>query len=142
MKSIKLKNNTFIDSSGIVHNREQLDQILENILGKVLWTNTSPNNDFSSQQITLNNSDYDVIEWFYRTDSAANLVFSVKTMKGYGTQFDFNSSVSSSRWTRRISRVSDTKYSASDCTNISNNTTVNSQCVPLLVIGYKTEYKK
>ena len=34
-KSIKLKNNTYIDSSGVSHNRENLNLLLDNIINKL-----------------------------------------------------------------------------------------------------------
>ena len=43
-KSIKLKNETYIDSTGIVDNETKLNQVLENLRGKLLYSGSSTTN--------------------------------------------------------------------------------------------------
>lgn len=125
-------------------NKDILDLINENnaainnIKGKILWTNSNPTNDFASQNILLSSSDYDVLEVFYRSDISGGVGFSAKCLKGYGTQCVFNSNISTNMWVRRITRNSDTSFSATNCVKVNDNSTSNSQCVPLYIVGYKT----
>ena len=43
-KSIKLKNETYIDSTGIVENETKLNRVLENLRGKLLYSGSSTTN--------------------------------------------------------------------------------------------------
>ena len=43
-KSIKLKNETYIDSTGIVENETKLNQVLQNLRGKLLYSGSSTTN--------------------------------------------------------------------------------------------------
>lgn len=43
-KSIKLKNETYIDSTGIVENETKLNQVLQNLRGKLLYSGGSTTN--------------------------------------------------------------------------------------------------
>jgi hypothetical protein len=116
------------------------ETLINNITGSILWTNQNPTADFSGQTITLSSSDYDVLEFIWRTDSVGNLSFSEKVMKGKGTQFDFfSTAIVGRRWSRRILYVSDTSYSFNDCYKLDSSATMeNDNCVPLYVVGYKT----
>ena len=64
-KSIKLKNETYIDTSSIVYNKIPLNEVL----GKVLYEN----NNGSTETITLNDSvsNYKFIEIFYKSNDNA-----------------------------------------------------------------------
>lgn len=71
-KSIKLKNNTYIDSTGITHNRELLSNILNTLITElnklkpvVLYSNDSGTNDTISLTDSIGN--YQYIEVFYKT---------------------------------------------------------------------------
>lgn len=114
------------------------NKLLKNVTGFILWENPNPTSDFSTQNITLSSSDYDVLELFYRSDSTGGTSFSTKCLKGYGFQCEFNSTSSTNRWVRRIDRDSDTSYNVRNCIKVNDNTTANAQCVPLYVVGYKT----
>ena len=114
-------------------------QVIES--AKILWTNPNPNADFANQEITLSSDDYDVLEWYYRSDVSGNLCFAQKSIKGYGTQLLFSSlSSGSKQWVRRIPRTSDTKFQVYDGRQLDGGTgtNANGQCVPLYVVGYKT----
>lgn len=116
--------------------------LLSNITGTILWTNSSPTSDFSPQNITLSSDDYDVLEFFYGYDTSGVRVVSERTIKGNGVQFDAYSIVVPTRaWRRRAEFVSNTSYSIGNCTRMEYNQTSyneNGYCVPLYVIGYKT----
>ena len=64
-KRFKYKDNNYLDSSGIVHNKVLLNEVL----GKVLYEN----NNGSNETITLNDSasNYKFIEIFYQSNDAA-----------------------------------------------------------------------
>lgn len=115
-------------------------ETIKRVNGTILWQNSNPTADFAAQTITLNSSDYDVLEFIWRTDSAGNLAFSEKIMKGKGTQFDFfSTAIVGRRWCRRILYVSDTSYSFNDCYKLDSSSAMeNGNCVPLYIIGYKT----
>lgn len=104
----------------------------------LLWQNTEPNDAFVSQTITLSSSDYDYIEIYFRNDPNNTACFSQRALKGYGTYLFFESFATSSKWVRKFDRTSDTQFSVSNCVFIGDSSTANSQCVPLYVVGYKT----
>ena len=110
--------------------------------GKLLWTNPNPNVPFLPQEITLSSGDYDMLEFFYRSDMTGKRMASVKCLKGYSVQFDlFSMGIATRRWGRRLEFVSDTQYSVGDaivCEQGQSTQVLNEQCVPLYVIGYKT----
>lgn len=116
--------------------------LLSNITGTILWTNPSPTADFSAQTITFSSDDYDVLEFFWRSDVPGNRVYSTKTLKSYSVQNDIYSTVVPTRaWRRRADYVSDTSYSVGNCSRMEYNQTSyndNGYCVPIYVIGYKT----
>ena len=109
---------------------------------KLLWTNPNPTSDFADQDITLSSSDYDVLEFYYRSDTFGNRGQSVRVLKGYGIEFDmFSTSVATRTWRRRGIYVSDTKYHFESCIQLeqgASTATHNEYCVPLYVVGYKT----
>lgn len=80
-KSIKLSNDTYLDSSSIVYNEEELDNILSDILSKIIknsgtWSDRSHyirfNNGmgvcFGSQEITMTTSEDNKINGIYYSD--------------------------------------------------------------------------
>lgn len=113
---------------------------ISNITGTILWQNSNPTADFAAQTITLNSSDYDMLEIFYRSNAVGGTYFggNRKILKGYGTQLDWNSISSTNRWSRRMTLVSDTAFSVGDSHLVNTGDLTNDQCVPLYIIGYKT----
>lgn len=84
-QSIKLKNETYIDSTGVVHNR----QLLSNILNPtILYENASGSNG----NITLKDSidNYAYIEIFFHADSD-NAQNSVKVLSPYNRNIALSS---------------------------------------------------
>lgn len=79
-KSIKLNSNTYIDSSSVSHNRQKLSDVLNKVLGVVLYENY----DGSNGTITLNDSvsNYKFIEIFYKSNDSAYSSVRVDTPNG------------------------------------------------------------
>ena len=75
-KSFKYKDNNYLDSSGIVHNKVLLNEVL----GVVLYEN----NNGSNETITLNDSvsNYKFIEIFYKSNDNAYSSVRVDTPNG------------------------------------------------------------
>jgi hypothetical protein len=57
-KGIKFKDNNYLDSSGVVHKRKLLSDILNELTGTVLWQNSNDGNDFAAQFINVNTTGY------------------------------------------------------------------------------------
>lgn len=122
-------------------NRSEYETI-KRLNGEILWTNPNPNDPFLPQEITLSSGDYDVLEWFYRSDVYGNRTTSSRCLKGSSVQFDlFSLGNATRRWGRRADYVSNTQYNVSNTSVFEqgqSTQTTNEQCVPLYVIGYKT----
>lgn len=75
-KSFKYKDNNYLDSTGIVHNKVLLNEVL----GKVLYENYNGSNE----TITLNDSvsNYKFIEIFYKSNDSAYSSVRVDTPNG------------------------------------------------------------
>lgn len=75
-KRFKYKDNNYLDSTGIVHNKALLNEVL----GKVLYEN----NNGSNETITLNDSasNYKFIEIFYKSNDSAYSSVRVDTPNG------------------------------------------------------------
>ena len=75
-KRFKYKDNNYLDSTGIVHNKVLLNEVL----GKVLYEN----NNGSNETITLNDSasNYKFIEIFYKSNDNAYSSVRVDTPNG------------------------------------------------------------
>lgn len=105
--------------------------------GTVLWTNPNPNSNFSSQNITLNSSDYDVLEVYSKQTTTNSRLSNTKIIKGYDgimvTTFDTGVS-----GRRTATRISDTSYTIGNLQSTSEYVGNNSFIIPLYIIGYKT----
>lgn len=115
---------------------------------KLLWTNPNPNEQFSSQSITLSSDDYDVLEIYYYdwvdAGSYKDLLCQ-KTIKGHSTKLQVQLSHNSNSYAgnRRIRYINDTTLQVDDCYRIIDNSAFNNAKanywnVPLYVVGYKT----
>lgn len=113
--------------------------------GKILWTNPNPTSSFEAQNITLSSSNYDILEFYFKSLDANSNILSVRTVKGKsanlqsllldGTKIDIV--------LRTATYVNDTQYSISagnivQVPSTSNVFNTNTQCIPIYVIGYKT----
>ena len=99
--------------------------------GVLLWTNSSPTSSISSNtNITLNDSNYDMLEIVYLLYSNNTYYNSVKIRKGGNARLF---SMSGTTFTyRNVTRNSDTSYTINtDSASAGNN-------IPVYIIGYKT----
>ena len=105
-------------------------------VGKILWTNSSPTSDFSSQTITLSSGDYDFLEIFFCSNvQSNNKTFEIrKTIKNYDVTL---STVVQNVNTYRIVRFTDATHLAVE-SGYAGTDVQDRRCVPLYVIGYKT----
>ena len=101
---------------------------INNIKGKVLWTNPNPLNDFGNETINFNSSDFDVYEVFYYISIENLQMLSCKSLKGHGTRLMIPST---NMEMRRMNAISDTSYSFETPSSVRFG-------VPIKVIGYKT----
>ena len=137
-----MKKINFVNNSEPYLSAENLNQMQSNIeeaiKGEILWTNPNPTSDFGSQDITLNSSNYDVYELYYKNSKSETRLISTKSIKGYGfVCFGLNGAQQGNTYIRDISYVNDTKLNIGRCANpgVSH---VNDYCVPIYIIGYKT----
>lgn len=130
------------------NNLNEMQNILNNNVvegfenkGKIAWTNSNQAQAISSaKRITLNTSDYDMYEIFYRysTNSADLGVKSTgKVLKGKNTriQFTYYNGTSVGIRDRDFLYINDTTYEIG--APIGSDTSATS-CIPLYVVVYKT----
>lgn len=121
-----------------------------NITGTLLWTNPNPTSNFTSGNITLSSSNYDILEFVFRYSANSDArYFFVKTIKGHGAEvsclINYNEGTSQPTefpW-RKVDYTDDVTYTVSQCfTRVTNEvavpSTANNRLIPLYVIGYKT----
>lgn len=132
------------NASAIATLNTKYDTLEENVLGldgTILWENQNPTADFAEQDITLSSDDYDILEFFFRSDVNGNRADSIRVLKGYGIEFDMYSSTLATRtWKRRATFTNNTKYHFENCGQLEQGQATsihNEYCVPLYVIGYK-----
>lgn len=121
-----------------------LNSIINNLKGKVLWTNHSPASSFASQNITLNSSDYDMYEIIYLNYKGEDYYMtSGRTPKGHGKRIMMNIGSSTDgpyAFKRDITYNNPTSLSITLCSVWYGSKEVSSDTdlIPLYVIGYKT----
>lgn len=98
----------------------------------VLWENPSPTASFSAQNISLNSSDYDVLDWYYYANNASKCI-SVSSLKGMSTMLHL--SAGNDVYSRSVEYNSATSFTVNAGYNV--NTANNNVCVPIKVIGRK-----
>lgn len=121
--------------------------VTHGLKGTILWTNPNPSSAFGPQNITLSSSDYDFLEIYYYDWIDTKRMMSQKVIKGknilINAIFYANTNVFMSN--RPFTYNSDTSYSVGKCVALYGSSTflvdqaINYVCVPLYVIGYKTE---
>lgn len=113
MRAIKFKDNNFLDSSGIVHNKKKLSDKLNNLVkntktssdndtyscnylndtinGTLLWQNNNITDGFQAQTLNINLSLYNMIEIiYYRYPSATNPLWRNFYKVGETTLLDYS----------------------------------------------------
>lgn len=113
-----------------------------------LWTNNSPTSSFSEQVVTINNLEtYDYLKFTYRTstsNSTSNsLIISMEdfiALKASGHEtinfFNLSCFISSVSYNRAIHNYDNGQVHFNYCVG-SNSTTVNTNVIPLEIIGIK-----
>lgn len=109
---------------------------INNITGTILWENPNPTADFSSQEITLTSSDYDILEIFFCSNTQSpNKTFEFrKTIKNYNITLSVI--VNNVNTYRVVTFLSDNRLSVGN--GYSGTDMQDRRCVPLYIIGYKT----
>lgn len=143
---IKKVSNTSILTGNVVDNLDGNSTInapsiraVNEIKGKILWTNTNPQAISENTNITLNSDDYDMYEVLYTysgTLTNLNMQTTGKIKKGYGTrlQFVYVSNGVQCR-DREIIYNSDTSFTIGP--NIGTDS-ITTAMIPRYIIGYKT----
>lgn len=112
---------------------------VNNLTGKILWTNPDPTQAISQEtNISLSSNDYDILEVIYiQSTSNTDLMYSTKFLKGGSTRMRISSTDGSNMY-RGITYLTDTSYRID--LPYSDNTTiaVSTISIPLYIIGYKT----
>lgn len=150
MNEIKnVVNNNATELENTNNNVSNTQTLINNVKGKILWTNPSPSLSFSSQNITLNSSDYDIIEIFYRsTPSFSNYRGSIRVLKGGSGEITlsdtgtFSGVLQNCIILRTFAYTNDTTYDISRAQyryGTSGSYQVDDILVPLYVVGYKLE---
>ena len=83
-----------------------------------LWENSTPNNSFNAQTITLSSDDYDYLVIFFKLHNGDNSLMSTMSLKGFGftlngggnAHVSGSSSYVGSTYIRKCTRDSDTTY--------------------------------
>lgn len=140
-----LANLNTTDKTSVVN---AINKVITNSEPVTLWTNPSPNNNFSATQVKLSSEDYDFLEIYYYdwgVDSVAlKDVKCAKVMKGYNTVLEAIISYNSKSFigTRRIRYTNDTSLQVDNCYSLIDETTFstiisNAWCIPIKILGYK-----
>lgn len=115
-------------------NKDILDLINENkneinnLKGKILWTNPNPTSGFNNLTIQFNSDDYEIYEVFYYISTENLQMLSCKSIKGHGTRLAIPTANTEFR---RMNAINDTTYSFDIPSDVNFG-------VPVKIIGYKT----
>jgi len=114
------------------------------INGKILWTNSSPSSVFAPQDITLNSSNYNYLEIYFKSFTGQNNIKSIKVEKGQNALLDCSFFFQNSIFigTRVIEYINDTTLYANSGRKIIQNAQIingedNGWIIPTKIIGYK-----
>ena len=117
-----------------------INEVNTNLSGTLLWTNSSPSSNWTSANVILSSSDYDLLEWYFRSSTTTpNFLVPLKIPKGENGSMIYYNPGASAIGHRFISRVDDTTYTVDTYVNIygSGGDTGN-RLIPMYVVGYKT----
>ena len=109
---------------------------INNIKGKILWTNPDPTQAISSSDITLSSSDYDVLEIFFQHRTFNNsATYSIKILKSSTGTRCFIPTTDGIVY-RIITKNNDTSLTIGTIIgSISDDSTL---IIPIYAVGYKT----
>ena len=133
-KSIKLKNDYYLSTEGISHNKQILNQLLHEHL-ILLWNNSNPKEMNSGYEINLNSNNYDMLLCLFATNiSVGNGCLSSIALKGKDMRLISCDSTGTVAY-RNLEYVTDSKFVASDGTQAGNVQARRN--VPLSIYGIK-----
>ncbi len=141
-------NDNFIDSSGVIHEKKLLSEILNESKRFVLWKNNNPDVAVSNgEKLTLSRIDYDEIEVVFKRTTEQYRPYSTGRLpKGYTIALTCSATqLYGYSWirTRELKRVSDYEFTHTNPTlqmaNQNSATTDNTACIPLIIYGYKNQ---
>lgn len=111
---------------------------------KVLWTNSNPTSDFSSQTINLSSNDYDmlvIICQLFTGDGVSGRKYLTGGLKGSSITLDVAGDYAGNiaNFERTMARQSDTAYNVGGCSikTATGTVTSNSFAYPVKIIGIK-----
>jgi len=111
---------------------------------KMLWRNSNPTSQFGAQNITLSDSDYDMLTVLCKRNTSDNAILSCTTLKGHGfkvTDTCYKSGTNNFDVARYVTYVDDTTYQVSQAQQCiqgaSSIATVEDRLIPVCIIGYK-----
>lgn len=106
------------------------------IKGKILWTNPNPNNSISNTlDITLSSDDYDFLEIITKQTTTDSREYITKIRKGFASRL-YVLTLDGLTVVRNIRYNNDTSYTIG---SIAGGTASDETwCIPLYIIGYKT----
>lgn len=108
---------------------------INKLKGKILWTNPSPTTEMPADTlIKLLSNDYDKVELIYSLNTGTEYVESITSLKEKNIRMFYIASAGSLY--RNLIYNGDNSYTLS---SVSGASTTESNCVPLYIIGYKTE---
>lgn len=121
---------------------------LENIRGKILWTNSDPTSAINvDTQINLSSSDYDFLKIIFKRSTNQNVIYTYETLRGSVIELFCNStSGDNAPWVRSriLQYVNDSTYTMKTSEsylqfcNSSSRSNEKTGCIPLYIVGYKT----
>lgn len=137
-KTLEAKNTISLDDINEIKNVVNTNDT--ELRGQILWTNSNPTKDIPTLEINLNSSDYDMLEIIPLQSTTSPIMLpSLKLLKGYDGLLFYTTSTLSLVGSRRLSRVSDTKYNLGAYFAVMGDGGASgNRLIPLYIIGYKT----
>lgn len=133
---IKLKKEIKIDES---------KYSLENVIPKLLWSNSNPSDNFPAQKVQLDLSKYDMVDIFYVTaTNETNEVYVKRILKNYQSMLTraWNGGDGYVHQFRRTATVADDgiSFSTADRSGAGNYTNgYTDKIIPIHIIGYNSK---
>jgi hypothetical protein len=140
--------NDYSTSQENAYSCDYVNNKLSGLGGKILWTNSSPTSSFTSQNITLTSTNYDMVEVVYALLNQNNYAYRKSTgripyeqgKKIQAEIIDYDGYIGLVVYKRLITMTSKTEFAITDSDKLwtTGGGTDNARCIPLYVIGYKT----
>lgn len=105
--------------------------------GKILWTNPNPTSTFNEQNIVLSSSDYDILEFYFKNYKSVDRLNTSTTLKGYGTELIQVTTDAPYIQRRLVNYVNDTTFTIKNFEgSVFPGNTANDYIIPVYVIGH------